>query len=169
MKLPEKYNIVIITLSDRAYRGEYPDQSGPRVRELTEEFFRSLHSEINIVNVLIPDDGGMLKKEVLKAAELSDVIFTTGGTGIGPRDITVETVRPLLTKEIPGIMEFIRVRYGTEKPSALLSCGVAGLIDRCLIYTLPGSVRAVNEYMSEITKTLEHTFLMLYGIDKHKG
>ena len=111
----------------------------------------------------------MLKKELVKASEVSDIIFTTGGTGIGPRDITVETVRPLLTKEIPGIMEFIRVKYGTENPGALLSCGVAGLIDRCLIYTLPGSVKAVNEYMSEITKTLGHTFLMLHGIDKHKG
>lgn len=169
MKLPEKYRIVIITLSDRAYRGDYPDQSGPRVRELTEGFFRSLNSDISVINVLIPDDGEMLKKELVKASEVSDIIFTTGGTGIGPRDITVETVRPLLTKEIPGIMEFIRVKYGTENPGALLSCGVAGLINRCLIYTLPGSVKAVNEYMSEITKTLGHTFLMLHGIDKHKG
>ncbi|MGD0581739.1 MAG: MogA/MoaB family molybdenum cofactor biosynthesis protein [Bacteroidales bacterium] len=169
MKLPEKYRTVIITLSDRAYRGEYPDQSGPRVRELTEMFFRSLNSDISVINVLIPDDGEMLKKELIKAAEVSDIIFTTGGTGIGPRDITVETVRPLLTKEIPGIMEFIRVKYGTGNPGALLSCGVAGLINRCLIYTLPGSVKAVNEYMSEITKTLGHTFLMLHGIDKHKG
>jgi molybdopterin biosynthesis enzyme MoaB len=55
-----------------------------------------------------------------------------------------------------------------EKPNALLSRGIAGLIGKCLIYTLPGSVKAVNEYMSEITKTLEHTLYMLYGIDKHK-
>jgi molybdopterin adenylyltransferase len=169
MKLPETYKIVIITLSDRAFKGEYADLSGPRLKEIISEFFTSLNVSFTIENVLIPDEGDLLKKEILKASVNSDVIFTTGGTGIGPRDITVETVRPLLTKEIPGIMEFIRVRYGAKKPNALLSCGVAGLIGNCLIYTLPGSVRAVDEYMSEIVKTLEHTFLMLYGIDKHKG
>jgi molybdopterin adenylyltransferase len=169
MKLPEKYKIVIITLSDRAFRGEYEDLSGPRAKEIATDFFKSIDSGFDIENILIPDDSDLLKKELLNASGVSDVIFTTGGTGIGPRDITVETVRPLLTKEIPGIMEFIRVKYGAEKPNALLSCGVAGLINKCLIYTLPGSVKAVNEYMSEIVKTLEHTFLMLYGIDKHKG
>lgn len=169
MKLPDKYKIVIITLSDRAFKGVYPDQSGPRIKELVDNFFKSLKVDFSVINILIPDDGETLKREILKVAEDSDVIFTTGGTGIGPRDITVETVRPLLTKEIPGIMEFIRIKYGAEKPNALLSCGVAGLIRRCLIYTLPGSVKAVNEYMAEITKTLEHTFLMLYGIDNHKS
>jgi len=169
MKLPEKYIIVVITLSDRAFNGEYADLSGPRVKELASEFFSSQNAVYFVKNVLIPDDAGLLKEEIIKASKVSDVIFTTGGTGIGPRDITVETVRPLLTKEIPGIMEFIRVKYGAEKPNALLSCGVAGLIGGCLVYTLPGSVKAVNEYMAEIVKTLEHTFLMLYGIDKHKG
>jgi len=169
MNLPEKYRIIVITLSDRAFRGEYADLSGPRVKELASEFFTSLNVGFSVENVLIPDDGDLLRKEILKASQVSDVIFTTGGTGIGPRDITVETVRPLLTKEIPGVMEYIRVRYGAEKPNALLSCGVAGLINKCLIYTLPGSVKAVDEYMSEIIKTLEHTFLMLYGVDKHKS
>ena len=169
MNLPEKYNIVIITLSDRAFKGEYKDLSGPRLREVASEFFSSLNASYTVENVLIPDDPDLLRKEIVKASLVSDVIFTTGGTGIGPRDITVETVKPMLTKEMPGIMEFIRVKYGAEKPNALLSCGVAGLINKCLIYTLPGSVKAVNEYMSEIIKTLEHTFLMLYGVDKHKS
>ena len=91
-----------------------------------------------------------------------NIIITTGGTGIGPRDITVETVTPMLTKEIPGIMEYIRIRYGTEKPNALLSRGVAGIIGKSLIYTLPGSVRAVEEYMTEILKTLKHLYAVWY-------
>ena len=70
-------------------------------------------------------------------------------------------------KEIPGVMEFIRIIYGTMKPSALLSRGVAGILGQSLIYTLPGSVRAVEEYMNEILKTLQHTIYMQYGIDKH--
>ena len=64
-------------------------------------------------------------------------------------------------------MEHIRVKYGSLKPNALLSRGIAGLIDESLIYTLPGSVKAVNEYMSEITKTLHHLFFMMRGIDSH--
>lgn len=168
MKLPEKYRILIITLSDRAFSGEYQDLSGPRIKEIIEDFFRSLKMDFSIKNILLPDDGDLLKRELVRGSDEADLIFTTGGTGIGPRDITVETVKPLLTKEIPGIMEFIRVKYGSEKPNALLSCAVAGVMNRSLVYTLPGSVKAVNEYMSEIVKTLEHTFLMLYGIDKHK-
>jgi molybdenum cofactor synthesis domain-containing protein len=96
-----------------------------------------------------------------------DLIITTGGTGIGPRDITPDVVRPLLTREIPGVMEHIRVKYGMENPKALLSRAVAGAAGKTLVYTLPGSVKAVHEYMTEIIKTLEHTFYMLYGIDVH--
>jgi molybdenum cofactor synthesis domain-containing protein len=167
MKLPEKFNILIITLSDRASKGEYEDLSGPAIEELTKSFFSSMNSSCSIKRVLIADDAERLKEIVTGHAAHTDIIFTTGGTGIGPRDITIETIKPLLTKEIPGIMEFIRIKYGMKKPNALLSRGVAGLTGNCLIYTLPGSVRAVNEYMSEIFKTLEHTIYMVYGIDKH--
>lgn len=167
MKLPEVYKVLIITLSDRAYRGEYEDLSGPRIRETISVFFNSAGNQVETESRLIPDDAAILEG-ILKASSGSyNIIFTTGGTGIGPRDITVETVKPLLTKEIPGIMEYIRVKYGSVKPNALLSRGVAGVIGNCLIYTLPGSLKAVNEYMAEITGTLEHTFLMLYGIDSH--
>lgn len=168
MKLPEKYNVLIITLSDRASRGEYEDLSGPRVGAMTEEFFRSIGSEFSVKYELIPDDSEALRVKIVEASHSYDIIFTTGGTGIGPRDITPDTVRPLLSKELPGIMEYIRIKYGTEKPNALLSRSIAGVIGKCLIYVLPGSVKAVNEYMTEITRTLEHTFLMLYGIDKHQ-
>ena len=64
-------------------------------------------------------------------------------------------------------MEFIRIKYGTTRPSALLSRGVAGILGQSLIYTLPGSVKAVEEYMSEILKTLLHVIYMQYGMDKH--
>jgi molybdenum cofactor synthesis domain-containing protein len=97
----------------------------------------------------------------------SDFIFTTGGTGIGGRDITVETVSGLLDKQIPGIMELIRVKYGMDKPNALLSRGVAGTMGKTMVYTLPGSVKAVTEYMKEITKTMDHALFMLHGIDQH--
>jgi len=167
MNLPEEIEVLIITLSDRASRGEYKDLSGPRISQLVQEYFVALNIKCTITEVLIPDDAEELREIINVSGTNFKIIFTTGGTGIGPRDITVETIKPLLTKEIPGIMEYIRIKYGSDKPNALLSRGVAGLIGTTLVYTLPGSVRAVNEYMDEILKTLLHTLQMLYGIDIH--
>ena len=95
------------------------------------------------------------------------MIFTTGGTGVGPRDITPDVVTELCDKFIPGIMDHIRLKFGADKPNALLSRSVAGVAGSTLIYTLPGSVRAVQEYMQEILKTLEHLILTLHGLDDH--
>jgi len=167
MNLPEKLDILVITLSDRAHRGEYKDLSGPRIKELISEYFSSINWEYSVNLTLIPDDASLLSRLVKSASDTKNIIITTGGTGIGPRDITVETIKPLLHKEISGIMEFIRIKYGTLNHNALLSGGVAGIIGNSLIYTLPGSVKAVNEYMTEILKTLKHTIYMQYGIDSH--
>jgi len=167
MNIPDKFEILIITLSDRAFKGEYQDLSGPMIREKLSEFFAVQKWDYSVSITLIPDEAETLQNIIKEAGITANLIFTTGGTGIGPRDITVETVKPLLVKEIPGIMEFIRIKYGAEKPNALLSRGVAGIIGKSLIYTLPGSVKAVDEYMSEILKTLKHAVLMQYGIDSH--
>ena len=167
MNLPEKFEVFIITISDRAHRGEYDDVSGPRISEKVKEFFSAAGWFYNINVTLIPDDAVILRELLKSAGNIYNIIITTGGTGIGQRDITVETVSPLLTKEIPGIMEFIRIKYGSERPNALLSRGIAGITGKSLIYTLPGSVRAVEEYMTEIVKTLKHTIYMQYGIDTH--
>lgn len=167
MNLPDKFEVLIITLSDRAHRGEYKDLSGPLIKEKISGFFSQTGWNFNITETLIPDDEKILRDLLIISFPVHNIIITTGGTGIGPRDITVDTVTPLLEKEIPGIMEFIRVKYGMDKPNALLSRGVAGLAGRSLIYTLPGSVRAVEEYMTEILKTLKHAIYMQYGIDSH--
>lgn len=167
MNLPEKFEVVIITLSDRAFNGQYEDLSGPRIDEKLSDYFTSLGWQFEISRKLIPDDRVVFTELLKSAGERFNLIISTGGTGIGPRDITVETVSPMLSKEIPGIMEFIRMKYGTLKPNALLSRGVAGILNKSLIYTLPGSLKAVEEYMEEILKTLQHTVYMQYGIDVH--
>ncbi len=167
MNLPLKYEVLVITLSDRAHSGEYEDLSGPRIAGKISDFLVSLDWKHEISYKLIPDDPEVLRELLERAGENYNLIVTTGGTGIGPRDITVDTVVPLLSKEIPGIMEFIRVKYGTMKPNALLSRGVAGILNKALIYTLPGSLNAVDEYMEEILKTLRHAVYMQYGIDIH--
>lgn len=167
MNFPEVFNVLIITLSDRAFRGEYDDLSGPLIKKKLEDLFASLGWQTVVKISLIPDDADILRSHIIESSDSVNIIFTTGGTGIGPRDITVDVIHPLLKKEIPGIMEHIRVKYGAEKPNALLSRGVAGIIGKSLVYTLPGSVRAVEEYMTEILKTLKHSILMQYGVDAH--
>jgi molybdenum cofactor synthesis domain-containing protein len=168
LHVPKVIHVSIITLSDRASIGTYEDRSGPKIREILESFFSKRNQRVEIENVLIPDDAKALQKLLNKHKnDKTDFLFTTGGTGIGERDITVETVSGMLDKQIPGIMELIRVKYGLKKPNALLSRGVAGTMGKTIVYTLPGSVKAVSEYLSEITKTMEHTLYMLHGIDKH--
>ena len=165
---PRVIKILIITLSDRASRGEYADKSGPQINNLAQKYFSEINRQTEVKQVLIPDNAQLLRFHIEQAVEDEiDVIFTTGGTGIGFRDITPETVKPLLDKEIPGIMELIRVKYGMKKPAALLSRGVAGLKNKTLIYTLPGSVKAVTEYCDEIFPTIEHSLYMICGLDNH--
>jgi len=165
---PRMYKVLIITLSDRASRGEYSDRSGPKIEQLLSNFFENEGWKFAIDRKLIPDDADNLAVILNEARkEQIDVVITTGGTGIGPRDITPDVVIPFIDKEIPGIMELIRFKYGSMKPNALLSRAVAGVMQSSLIYTLPGSVKAVEEYMTEITPTLRHSIYMLHSLDAH--
>ncbi len=127
---------------------------------------RKWHGQIEAK--ILPDDAGRLREELNQAKAAGvDVIVTTGGTGIGPRDITPDTVAAICDKLMPGIMENIRIKFGSTKPNALLSRSIAGVAGNTQIYTLPGSVQAVEEYLGEILKTLEHTIFMLHGLDVH--
>ena len=165
---PRIFQFRIITLSDRASRGEYSDRSGPRITEMISAHFANTKRKFETQNILIADNAEQLRLLIGKAiAEGVDVVFTTGGTGIGERDITVDTVKPLLHMEIPGIMDSIRMKFGANNPLALLSRSVAGIAGNTFIYTLPGSVKAINEYMPEIMKTLEHLIYMRHGLDTH--
>jgi molybdopterin adenylyltransferase len=166
--IPHVYKVLIITLSDRASRGEYTDRSGPKIEQMLSSFFESEGWKFAIEGKLIPDDIEELDSMMNDAREAEyDIVITTGGTGIGPRDITPDVVKPFLDKEIPGIMELIRFKYGSLKPNALLSRAVAGVMRNSLVYTLPGSVKAVDEYMTEIIPTLRHSIYMLHNLDAH--
>ena len=165
--LPNVFCVFIITLSDRASKGEYEDLSGPEIKRLTLDFFFRTKWKCEIEQLLIPDDEILLEKALLENKNMKHIIFTTGGTGIGPKDFTPDVIKPMLEKEIPGIMEYIRLKYGQKFPGALLSRSIAGVMGDSLIFALPGSVKAVKEYLSEIFSVLEHTIYMQYGIDKH--
>jgi len=165
---PRVITVKVITLSDRASSGYYTDRSGPMVIELMEAYFESISYPVKIEHSIIGDDKDYLHNMLLICRDQKiDVVITTGGTGISPRDITPDTVKMLLDKEIPGIMESIRIKYGQEKPAALLSRSIAGVMGHSLVFTLPGSVPAVKEYLEEITKGLKHMIFMINQIDSH--
>lgn len=166
--IPYTLKVLIITLSDRASAGAYTDRSGPKAKEILESFFGDKRWHVDIQNQLMPDDASQLKASLASAIDSGvDAIFTLGGTGVGPRDIAPETVTEACDKLVPGIMENIRVKYGSKKPSVLLSRSVAGVNGKTQLYALPGSVRAVTEYLDEILKTLEHCIYMMNGLDVH--
>ncbi|MDP2335426.1 MAG: molybdopterin-binding protein [Bacteroidota bacterium] len=165
---PKVIKVHIITLSDRASQGIYEDLSGPLLKKLSEDFFTGNGRHVEIKNSIIPDEEEQLKALMkLLISQNTDIIFTTGGTGIGPRDMTPDAIKSILDKEIPGIMEMIRVKYGMQFPNALISRSIAGVAGKTLVYALPGNPKAVKEYSDEIFKTVEHSFRMLYNIDEH--
>jgi molybdenum cofactor synthesis domain-containing protein len=166
--VPKILKILVVTLSDRASSGVYTDRSGPRVTGVLTDYFKDKNWQLEIMNIILPDDAKKLEQTLAQALDDKvDIIFTCGSTGIGSRDIAPETVESVCDRTIPGIMENIRIKYGKDKPSVLLSRSVAAIAGTTQIYTLPGSVRAVEEYLSEILKTLEHAILMIHGIDAH--
>jgi len=168
MNLPEPITVRVLTLSDRASRGDYEDLSGPALTEAIVVYLQDRGLITEIDHMILPDDPGLLRQTIKQFVEEGiHLVFTTGGTGLGPRDITPDVVRPLLDKEIPGIMELIRVKYGMVKAQALVSRAIAGLIGQTLIYCLPGSVKAVKEYSAEILPTVIHSVKMVLGMDDH--
>ena len=160
------FKVLIITLSDRASQGQYEDRSGPIIKTEIKNYFENLSRKYEISHEIIPDDPISLEK-LLQQSHSFDIVITNGSTGIGPRDIAPDVISKFMDKGIPGIMEMIRVKYGADKPGALLSRSVAGMKGQTLIYTLPGSPKAVKEYIQEILRTLQHALYMIHGLDIH--
>ncbi|MCD6418961.1 molybdenum cofactor synthesis protein [bacterium] len=166
--LPRHLRIKIITVSDRASAGEYVDRSGAEMESMLSEFFASTRWRAKIDREIVPDDKFTVDKKIRSALDdRADIIFTTGGTGLGSRDITTDVVSAVLQRQIPGIMEYIRVKYGAENPNALLSRSVAGIAEKTIIFALPGSTKAVKEYITEILKVIEHIIFTVNDIDVH--
>ncbi|MFW6020061.1 MAG: molybdenum cofactor synthesis domain-containing protein [Bacteroidales bacterium] len=157
---PKVFKTLIITLSTRAYQEIYDDKSGPLVEKYITEFFKQENLKAELTKKILPDNTRELST-LLKSSQEYDFILTTGGTGIAKTDITIETVRPMLSKEIPGIPEMIRWRYGLENPNALLSRSLLGTIGQTVIFCMPGSPKAIHEYMEEFLKTTNHIIQMV--------
>jgi len=158
----------VITLSDRVSKDIYEDKSGKQIAAALETHFSKENKRAEIERKVIPDEPKELS-DLLNHAKQGNVdfIMTTGGTGIGSRDIAPETITQFLEKQLPGIMEMVRVKYGANNPNALLSRSVAGVTGKTLVYALPGSSKAVEEYLEVIIPTLLHSYYMMHDIDHH--
>lgn len=149
----------VITVSDRSYRGERPDEGGPLVRQLLEE----AGYEVDGV-VIVPDEQPEIEAALIEAAG-ADValIVTTGGTGFAPRDVTPEATVAVCQKLTPGIPEAMRAASIAITPRGMLSRAAAGIRDRSLIVNLPGSPRAARENLEAVLPTLDHGLTVLRG------
>lgn len=150
--------VAILTLSDRGSKGEREDRSGPAIREM----LKGIDSDILYYDIL-PDDKEMIKEKLIEYSEKVDLVLTTGGTGLSPRDVTPEATREVIEREIPGIPEIMRIEGMKKTPRAMLSRAVAGVRGRTLIVNLPGSPVAVKENLEVIIDTIPH------AIEKIKG
>ncbi len=151
--LRQPVSAAVIVLSDTVAAGRKPDTAGKSVVEtLTEAGFDPIHYQI------LPDEADQLKDLALELTKSYACIMTVGGTGIGKRDITVDTLEPLLERKLDGLMEAARSFGQKRTPYAAMSRGVAGFIDRSLVVTLPGSRGGASESMAAILPALVHIF-----------
>lgn len=155
-----KIRAVVITLSDKGARGEREDQSGPIIAAMIES-----QGMVVIDRRIIPDEKEMIRRFLLECCDARqvDLILTTGGTGVGPRDVTPEATREVIDKEIPGMGEAMRRASAAATPHAMISRALVGIRGRTLIINLPGSPRAARENLAVLLPALPH------AIEKIKG
>ena len=154
----------ILVLSDAVSRGERADLSGPAVREVLEAGGWSVVS----IEVL-PDDLDTIQKKLktLTDADDCDAVFTSGGTGVSPRDVTPEATRAVIEKDIPGLAELMRAEGIKKTRRAVLSRGIVGVRKGKLIVNLPGSPRGARESLETILDLLPHVVDLIQGRTSH--
>jgi len=156
----------VVVLSDSAAAGQRQDTSGKHIVERLKA-----HGVDDVAYHILPDDPHQLKDLLKKLADAraADIIFTSGGTGIGPRDITPEATRDVLDHEVPGIAETIRGHGQDRLPTAMLSRNTAGVRGKTLIVNLPGSLKGVKEGLDAILSGIFHAAHVIRGGDHDAG
>ena len=152
--------VAIITSSDSGYEGKREDLSGPAIKEIVEANGYEVVSTI-----VLPDDQTMLSNEMIRICDngLADLILTTGGTGLSPRDCMPEATMAVIERNVPGIPEAMRVYSMTITKRAMLSRACAGVRKSTLIINMPGSPKAVKESLEYIISELTHGLEILLG------
>ena len=154
----------VITVSDGVSAGTRTDTSGPALLDLLER----AHFQMSGPEV-VPDDQSRINDAIVAAVGGgADLVVTTGGTGLGPRDVTPQATSMLIDYEVPGVAELMRRAGASSTPMAALSRGVAGVRGRSLIINLPGSARGASESLEAVIPVLGHAIQLLHGNTKHE-
>lgn len=160
-------NFGILTISDKGWRGQRYDESGKTIRDR----LSSLDSRI-VKYEVIPDEKDVIASKLTEWTDEGnvDVIITTGGTGLGPRDVTPEATLAVVDRIVPGLTETMRAETFSKTPFAILSRAVAGIRGRCLIVNLPGSPKAVWECLEVVLPVIPHAVEIIKGeVTEHKA
>lgn len=153
----------VLTISDSCSRGEKTDSSGPALVEaLRVQNFRT------VVTGIVSDDQQEIEKAIIRMAKHARLVVTTGGTGLGPRDVTPEATRAVCNRIIDGIAERMRMEGAKQTPFAALSRGVCGVRDRAIVLNLPGSPKGAIESLDAVVGLLPHVLDLLEGNTDHK-
>lgn len=150
----------MLVISDKGWRGERLDKSGQAAREIISQL------NLDIVKYeIVPDEADIISGKLREWCDEVglDLIVTSGGTGLSPRDVTPEATLKIIDKTIPGLTEAMRIETMKKKPEAILSRAVAGSRGKCLIVNLPGSQKAVKECLEVILPVLPHALDILGG------
>ena len=154
------FKVVILTLSDKGSKGERDDASGP----LIEEMVKALPGQV-IHYEIIPDEKALIIEALKKSADQlrADLILTTGGTGLSPRDVTPDATLAVIDKQVPGFAEAMRAESLKKTPHAMISRAIVGIRGTSLIVNLPGSPKSVRENLGVILPALPHALSKLKG------
>ncbi len=156
----------ILTMSDKGSRGEREDLSGREIERMIKE----LPAEVRAYEV-IPDETDVIRQKLIEYSDNLglDLVLTTGGTGVTPRDVTPEATLAVIDRELPGMSEAMRAESLKKTPNAMISRAVCGIRKKTLIVNLPGSPRAVRENLSVVMPALAHAIEKIKGSDNECG
>jgi molybdenum cofactor synthesis domain-containing protein len=155
------FTIGILTISDKGARGQRYDESGQTIRDI----FSDLGSDISSYEI-VPDEMDIIRQKLAEWADNkeTDVIITTGGTGLGERDVTPEATIAIVDRVVPGLAEAMRSASLSKTPMAMLSRATAGVRGKCLIINLPGSPKAVRECLEVVLPAIPHAVDIIKGV-----
>ena len=158
--MAEMRQAAILTISNRGFRGEREDKSGPAVQEiLASAGFSVVYLEV------LPDDQRLIEEQLRHLADQSrfDLVVTTGGTGVSPEDLTPDATIAVIDRQVPGMAEVMRAASLSKTPHAMLSRAVVGIRGETLIVNLPGSVKGARENLEAVLPALQHALDKIQG------